>query len=122
MVDSKKAQAVVWALLTATLLLMPGLPEGSGPDWIPAALKPVADKVLHAFLFLVLVLLTNRAVRGRASSLNTLGSILVLLVGFVVLLEVGQLWVPNRTFDPADILAGLAGILLATLWILAKFR
>lgn len=122
MVESKKVRAVAWALFTATLLLTPGLPEGSGPHWIPASLRPIADKVVHAFLFFVLVLLTDRAVRERESGLGSLGGVLISIAGLVILLEVGQLWVPNRTFDPADILAGFSGSLVAALWVVAKYR
>jgi len=134
---SKRNQALAWvwawAILTAAALLVPGRPDDDMGRWLPAVLEPFADKLVHAGLFFVLVVLTNRAVnvesggdrggegrtkKGRAG----LGTTLLSVGLFVVVLEIAQLWVPNRSVEALDIVAGLVGALVATVLIVAKYR
>ncbi len=133
---SKKNQALVlawaWTILTAAALLVPGRPDDDLGRWLPAVLEPFADKLVHAGLFFVLVVLTNRAVnvesgvrggegrtkKGRAG----LGATVLSIGLFVVALEIAQLWVPNRCVEALDIVAGLVGALVAAVLIVAKYR
>ena len=121
-IRSRKIQAVAWATLTTVALLAPGRSVPRVPSWLPLALAPVADKLVHALLFFVLGLLTYRALAEKGHEPGGLGSTVLAVWVFVVLLEIAQRWVPNRTFEILDILAGLAGALVAAVVILSKYR
>lgn len=49
--------------------------------------------------------------------------LLVALCVFGTLLEVAQRWIPSRSYDWRDIVASIAGVLLAwiTVWVLRRF-
>jgi len=44
------------------------------------------------------------------------------LCAFATAIEVAQLWIPHRAFDPKDIVAGIAGILTAWLLVCGACR
>ncbi len=119
---SKQIQALVWAVLTTAALVLPGQPDNGLPRWLPEALEPIADKLVHTFLFFVLVVLVFRATDRDGRNRGRLAATLVSVGILVVVLEIAQLWVPHRTFEPLDILAGLAGALIAAWMIVAKYR
>lgn len=119
---SRVAQAWIWALLTAALLLSPGLPDVSVGSWMPHWLRPMADKVVHAGLFWVLVHLVDRAARQSRGPMSALKWTVLLATPWMVALELGQRWIPNREFDLLDICAGALGIVAGAALILAKHR
>jgi VanZ family protein len=133
---SKKNEALAlawaWTILTAVALLVPGRADDDMGRWLPAVLEPFADKLVHAGLFFVLVVLISRAVNGESDGQESggqkkkgragLGATLLSVGLFVILLEIGQFWVPNRTFETFDIVAGLVGALVATVLIVVKYR
>lgn len=49
--------------------------------------------------------------------------LVVALCGFSALIEVAQLWIPGRTFDWKDIVASVAGVLIAWpfAWVARRF-
>ena len=73
---------------------------------------PYGDKLGHFFLFGILTLLLNLALRFKHLNQLPLGSLLVF--AFVILEELSQYFFPNRTLDIADIIADVLGILAFT--------
>ena len=74
---------------------------------------PYGDKLGHFFLFGILALLLNIALRFKRFKLwqkLPLGTVLVSL--FVILEELSQAFFPNRTLDITDLLADGLGILV----------
>lgn len=119
---ANQLQAIGWVALTTFILLLPGRPDPSFPRWLPDFLDPFADKLVHAVLFGVLVVLLHRATategRTRRRLFWTVGSATVL----IAVLEWAQRWMPYRSVDVWDALAGLAGALLAARVVSHKYR
>jgi VanZ family protein len=108
-----RALAIAWAGVVWLLLTLPpppGLPSLVSP--LPPLLQSVADKAVHAALFLVQTLLLRRALRsappagpGGPSLIAAL--LLALLFGAVT--EIRQRGVPGRDGNLGDLLANGAG-------------
>jgi VanZ family protein len=76
----------------------------------PIAAPAGADKGVHALLYLVLGLLSGRALlRGKTARVWHLLVLVLGLLAFGALDEVHQMWVPGRTADPTDWAADAAG-------------
>lgn len=75
-----------------------------------------SDKLLHLLGHGGLAFLGGFAYAGR------MRIVMPALVGFGVLLEVLQQLVPNRAFDWYDMVANIAGVLLATVLVLLVRR
>ena len=75
---------------------------------------PYGDKVAHFVLMGTLSFLVNLALHGRTHTLSSrpflLGSFAVALI--VLLEELSQIFLPNRTFSLADLTADFLGIFL----------
>jgi VanZ family protein len=111
--------ALVWTLALFFGGGGPPPPEGPGElIGIPS------DKLLHAIAFLVLALLTARAVRYELPGQGR-GARVALAVGLAVatgvLLEVYQLALPDRSAEVADAVADAIGALLGGA-VLVAFR
>ncbi|PCJ59184.1 MAG: hypothetical protein COA79_10810 [Planctomycetota bacterium] len=65
------------------------------------------DKINHAFAFFVLSFLLDHAFHNKIKILNQVW----LLIGFGILIECVQFFLPHREFSIADIFADLLGIL-----------
>ena len=115
--DSRRLQTVVWAAVTAVLLIMPGRVEPHTPGWIGWILAHGGDKVVHAFLFFVLVVLVFRAAPSRPSPRRTLRWIFFGALIYALILETAQQWVPRRAVDPFDLVAGAVGIVAAGVFL-----
>ena len=77
---------------------------------------PNGDKIGHFFLFGILTLLLNLALRFKRFRLwqkLPMGTVLVTV--FVVLEELSQAFFPKRTMDITDLIADVLGILCFTL-------
>jgi VanZ family protein len=114
--------AILWFITSLVLLCLPGssFPKTS---WL-AGLH--ADKVVHIVLFFMLCFLFAHPFRKSALSTGRRKNyfLLVLLSGVVygTLMEfVQKHWIPNRSFELADIFADTAGCLLAYFFSLWKF-
>ena len=96
--------AVVWTLVVAVLLAMPGdeIPDPGFWDWL--------DKPAHAVLFAIHYGLLARALAGRRAAAAAAGSGL-----FAAIMETIQLWVPGRGWEWWDLVAGFAGIAVVAL-------
>jgi VanZ family protein len=76
---------------------------------------PYGDKLGHFFLFGILTLLLNLALRFKRFRLwkrIPLGTVLVSI--FVILEELSQAFFPNRTMDVIDLVADAVGIVIFT--------
>lgn len=118
------ARNVLPALLWTVALFFGG--GGPPPPEGPGELIGVpSDKLLHALAFLVLALLTARAVRyelpGRAR-LSRAGLAVGLSVATGVLLEVYQLALPDRSAEVADAVADTIGAVLGGVVLLLSRR
>ncbi len=78
---------------------------------------PYGDKIGHFFLFGLLALGTNLALKRRGISAGSIfvpfGAIIIF--GVVIVEEFTQKLMPGRTFDVNDMLASLAGVVLFSL-------
>lgn len=102
-------QAVLWAALVAVVLFLPG-------DSIPVSAQRLhLDKIVHLALFFVLVVLLRRSREARLGPARASVWALSLTIPYAVVLEIGQAWIPGRYSEGGDLLAGLAGTVLAFL-------
>lgn len=106
--------AILWFVVTVVLLCLPGsaIPKNS---WFAVV---HADKWVHIALFFTLCFLFARPLRGEDMATGKKETCLILiLAGGIVygtLMEfVQKYWIPNRSFEGADILADSAGCLAA---------
>ena len=99
--------ALLWSLIILVLTLMPGrnLPK---VDFFQV------DKLVHFFLFGVLMVLSSyalkraKALTGRPSKPTLIACIYSTIFG--IMIEVLQLFVPGRSFSLADVLANSIGV------------
>lgn len=95
-----------------------------GPDLPPLPPYPGADKVAHVAFYLPLGFLLARSLRSPGNLTLVILALLIGLYGYS--LEVGQLYVPGRSYDLLDALANLAGGALgvgaAEMWIHRRFE
>ena len=110
-VQSRRLAAVAFSAafaITAVLLLLPG-------DTLPQ--MPLWDKAEHAATFAMLTILGHSAMeRSRHRLLLVAG-----LIGFGILTEMLQTFVPGRSSEIADAVADAVGVLtVTTVWWLAS--
>lgn len=116
---SSKFFPLSWTVLTIILLCLPGsIVPGTGFF----AVRNM-DKIVHVILFALNVLFWGWHYQISKRPANVLraifmrSAILMILLG--IALEYVQLYfIPNRTFDSGDIVADIAGSVLAALWLL----
>lgn len=103
--DRRRRLRITWVF--SILLVIAGslAPATSGPMEVVSRL-PVSDKVLHFTGYGILAILPALHEPWRTLWRVSVG---VVLLG--VLLEFGQRYSPGRTFEVADMLANLAGVL-----------
>lgn len=104
---------LIWAGLTALVLTLPGeMLPWTRPWWLPSVLEPGLDKLVHFGLFAVLAALFVRLLKSRRSGRTWLAALAVCLP-YALILELSQIWVAGRSFDPWDLTAAAMGVLLA---------
>lgn len=74
---------------------------------------PFGDKIGHIVLYGIMAFLLNYGFRGKKWFKIQIGSLIVLV--FSVLEEISQAYFPSRSFDWADIMASIVGIVLFTI-------
>jgi VanZ family protein len=113
--------AIIWALLIFATSSMPG--------WVfPHVSVRHADKIVHFIYYFVFALLVSRALKHQSWSPDV--SRFSLILGFLLATaygvsdEVHQLFVPERSADPQDLIADMAGALVGVviLGLLRKIR
>ena len=116
--------ALAWAGLIAAALLMTGDSlEDVGfwfkiPDWLrPWAdrLWPWADKLVHFGLFLVLAFLVRRCFLEARGEWGAASKTLAATLLYIVILEAAQIRIPGRGWESLDVVAGIAGVMVALL-------
>jgi VanZ family protein len=98
---------MVWAIVIACLLLVPG--SILETDWLDLPFR--VDGIVHASLFFVLALLVQRAMGSRRRS--ALAPTLFGGIAYALLLEILQIPVPRRSFELVDVFASGLGIMAA---------
>lgn len=83
-------------------------------DWYER-LHPLADKAGHVLLIGGLTAALHHALGGRSVTRAGLPAAAPVVFLVMTLEECSQRWLPSRTFDPYDLAANYAGILLAIL-------
>ena len=114
--------ALIWLLIITTLLCMPGtkFPKITWQD------KIWLDKWIHVFLFMVLVVLWNKAYSGKKNIQNNTRKIFfqIMILGFLygIAMELVQKYfIPFRSFDIGDILADGIGSFIGYLISVKRF-
>jgi VanZ family protein len=114
--------AILWFLTTVVLLCLPGssLPKSS---WLTVI---HADKCVHIVLFFVLCFLFAHPLRESNLSIEKKKNYFLLIaIGGIVygtLVEfVQKYWIPNRSFELADIVADSTGCIFAYFFSRWKF-
>ena len=110
------APAVGWAVW----VLIMGMEPNPKHDWLSSAF---GDKVLHIGSFALGGILWIHSIRRvgrlRFFSASIIGGMISFAFG--ILLEVFQRQIPGREADPGDIIADLAGVMIAVvLYVLAS--
>ena len=103
--------AAAWSLLVAVLLLLPGddVPDPGFWDWL--------DKPAHVLLFAVHFALLSKALAAWRRGGTGLAAPATISAVYALVLEVAQIRVPGRSWDPWDVVADLAGIAVVALWL-----
>ncbi len=103
------AYTLVWALLIAVLVLLPGqnLPK------LEDSLFSI-DKLVHAFLFagLAFLMIVGFIKQSAYSALRNkaLPYAFILSISYAILVEALQLFSPERMFEILDMIANLSGV------------
>jgi VanZ family protein len=114
--------AIAWFILSVVLLCLPGSTIPKYP-WLAVI---HADKWVHIILFFTLCILFSRVVYlnpgNPAQKKKWYLLILFLGIAYGTVMEfVQKNWIPNRSFEIADIAADSTGCLLAYIYVLGKF-
>lgn len=112
---------ILWAVLIFVSSSIPG-------NDFPEVDVPMADKIVHFFIFFVFCVLTHRAVKHQNRfpllARHHLLSSVLLTVAYGVIDEAHQIFVPIRTPSLRDLLAdGLgASLYVGVIWLKAQLR
>lgn len=108
--------ALLWALLLAILLLVPG-PQGPSTDWGWLQIPDFSDKVMHALLFGVAAWLFHRSLAAQRPLRPALAAAVAAAVIYGAALELLQ-GIPVLRRDPDfwDLVANTAGSCLYGGW------
>ncbi len=74
---------------------------------------PYGDKIGHIVLYGMMAFLLNYGFRGKKWLKLSVGSLIVFIFAFLE--EISQAYFPSRSFDLADVLADVIGIVLFTI-------
>ena len=113
----KLLPAIAWFILSLILLTLPGndLPKIGWMDNLPI------DKVVHVFLFFVLVILFFWGIVSTKPGIANKRVLVFIALGallYGIAMEfVQKYWIPNRSFDGWDIVADGAGSFLPVFFI-----
>jgi VanZ family protein len=103
--------ATLWSAFIFIVSLIPGneLPK---EDWLD---KIHFDKIVHAFLYFVFFLLVVRIFTTKGHVAILTASALCITQGILIELLQDSSFIQHRSFDLCDILANIAGVILAML-------
>lgn len=109
--------AILWALLILSLLLLPGRMLPPAPFQLSDLLA--VDKLVHAFIFMVLQYLLVRgfALQPTFATLRKLAMPLSFLISitFGASMEGVQWFIPDRAFEWIDMIANTVGVIVGSL-------
>lgn len=122
----KLYKIVFWIGYTATLLtaFLPIAGDLSKTRVHALAFDIRLDHLLHfgAYLLICLYYLAGRKPGYRLFKSNPLMKFVMAVLMLATVTEVVQLWVPERAFNPFDLLADLTGVAVGTVGILIEDR
>ena len=115
------AYTIVWSLLIASLVLLPG----SNLPQLSDSLFSI-DKLVHAFLFAVLAFLMvvgfiKQSVYPGLRNKALLYSF-VLTISYAILIEALQVFSPDRMFEVGDMGANVSGCFAGFLFFFALYK
>ena len=96
------------------ILWLVGMVLAAVAMWVPSPYLPqegISDKLMHGVIFTLLAVLPTVS---QPTWLLSVGLGLS-MIPFSIVLEIGQLWVPGRSFEVLDIEANTLGVLLGVL-------
>ncbi|MBW3469915.1 VanZ family protein [Arthrospiribacter ruber] len=112
--------AIIWLIIVIIALLTPGNNLPKAPSF------PHADKLVHFGIFSILTFLWCRVGTINADyQINwrkLLTNLLVFTIIFPILVEYLQKYIPNRSFEYADIVANLLGGLAGFVAFIILFK
>jgi len=103
--------AFIWALIILALLWLPPSEIGASD----ALLFPGVDKLIHAFLFATLYILSAKA-HGEQNFNTSKRVLLTYVIIYAVFTELIQLCLSERSFEIFDIIANIMGASIAYLF------
>lgn len=113
---------ILWALFLLLITLTPGNAMPTTGNFN----VPHSDKVVHFVGFGILAFLMSRGFKKQYSKIwlrnHYILCSLVLAISFGIIIEIFQLYIPDRSFDLFDIVANTTGVLagLGTLYFYYK--
>lgn len=113
---------ILWALFLLLITLTPGNAMPTTGNFT----VPHSDKVVHFVGFGILAFLMSRGFKKQYSKIwlrnHYILCSLVLAISFGIIIEIFQLYIPDRSFDLFDIVANTTGVLagLGTLYFYYK--
>ncbi|WP_420832385.1 VanZ family protein [Paraflavitalea pollutisoli] len=118
---TRKYLPVIWTLITIVLLCLPG--SSIPGDGIQFFEIPHFDKVVHVILFGGIVFFWGAHYANKKPQTGNWTRLVIILTflssALGIVLEYVQLYfIPQRSFDPGDILADTGGALVAAAWLL----
>lgn len=104
---SKIIPALLWSGIIFFLCLLPGstFPK---EDWLD---KIYFDKIVHAFLYLILFFLIIRIFENKTTLALLTASVLCIAQGILIEVVQGSSFIEHRSFDVYDIAANLFGVI-----------
>lgn len=110
MLSKKHFLTAAWAIFIMGITLLPG-------NNIPDVSIPGLDKLVHFLIFGILMFLMlydfRKIQKPKAACLNLVSASFIFCIGYGILIEVAQHYIPGRSFSVQDIMADSAGIVAA---------
>jgi len=111
---------ISWAVIVAFLILLPGkdLPGSGGL----LAFDKIAHTCVFAFLVLLCVVGFTKQNKFQFLKKRSLLSAIAVGLGYSLILEFSQIFIPERQFDRYDIVANSSGIIFGGLLFILIYR
>ncbi|MFN8296097.1 MAG: VanZ family protein [Chitinophagales bacterium] len=115
---SKIIPALLWSGIIFFLCFLPGsaFPK---EDWLD---KIYFDKIVHAFLYLILFFLIIRIFENKTTLSLLTASVLCIAQGILIEFVQGSSFIEHRSFDVYDIAANIFGVISGIIMAYKKHK